>query len=1206
MKKLLLLVGLLCTLTLSFAQAPANDECNTSQTLQRQLGTTCTLSFSANTTNATASAQTSIYPADKDDDIWFDITLGTGQTEAKIGINNINITGTNNGIVFELWSSDCSTRLSYSYSTSGYPNGSNATWSLTGLTSATTYKVRAYTNNTISRATFGICFLAGPSNDDCDNPTVLVPVSGNNTCTFTPGIPDGSTLQATPSSQSAGDGTGKDDDVWFQFTTTSGNNAYKANISNINWVPAGSGQVVIELWSDCGNTTYINWYPFATTASFGTLTPNTTYKVRIYTYGTSYRISSFNICISYTIANDASSNATPISLSNNATCTNIIAGGTTLGSTPDNLTTCTGTPTAATANDVWYSFTASTLTAIIKITNKNLVAGTSTAMWMQVYDGNTSTSKLCVPNTTTDSLIFDASTASKTLTPGNTYLLRIYNNDPASTCTFDICSYMPNKPSYDDCNLAVNLLVSTDEYCNNKVRLSNDGATTSSVGTPSCVSNVYNDVWLRFTAPNPLPATGLKLSIQNFQLINGSNPNLRYAVYSGNCSSLTYLSCDALPTLVAGTTYYIRIFSASGAGTGSFDVCLSPYPATLTNTTCANAVTLTATTDQSASFTQGSTYGLAQVSTVTDCFGYAGTPNKVLWYKFVATATSHFIDFQDMIQLSSNANSLGFRVTSGSCPTTTALSSPVCIFGVSNQNQIVSGLTIGSTYFIEVMENTFNGGPVSYKMRVIGTSVPTNDEAIGNTLLIQNPTCSETNGSFKFSTLSAAPPASLGATYYQDVWYKFQAVATTATINISGRLATPRIAIYNAAGTSLMDAGAEAYSYTVSGLTVGTFYTIRVLNTSNTSGVNPQADFKICLSGVPSSTLAVGPTPLTCLTNDNSVVSSASNIWLHFTRGGNLIASVLDGANMGVMTAKYYINTSAVRSNAGVEYLDRNMEITPTTQPSIPVKVRLYFTKAEFDAFVAANDGDGNDAYWLNDLKIAKFSSLNCSDAISGTGEALYGIAAYGNLSSTVYFIDVIVPSFSGFFIKNVASSVVVPLVCNNFNYKLNGNNVLLNWNVITNGSHNYFKVERSFDGINFTTLSTVDKNITNQYQYNDVLPYNTSKIYYRLIQVNKDGKEEIICRTLNVNNKINEILISHIYPNPANNFVVADILKPYAGKITIEIFNTVGKKVKQQPFEISLNDYQLKINIANLPKGTYWLKFVTSNGIITQKITKM
>jgi hypothetical protein len=1211
MKQVYLLLLAFFYTTISLAQ-PANNDCASATTLT--VGTnSCAAATIGTTVAATASSQSAYIPYAADDDVWYKFTTPAGGANGTVKVNIevavVNFTAGNQQIHLERRDGASFICDNY-YPNSTTLNATGGTWALTGLNPSTSYSIRLYTDDNTSRLNFTICAFTpptpvAPGNDDCANATTINLTNNTGQVTQSAG-----TIGATASTQASGDGSGKDDDVWFQFTTPA-SPAFGAAVTLSDIVyDMGFGNPVLELWGPCNDVSSLSFHPYANSFNSSTsLTPSTTYRVRVYTYGTSSRFNSFKISVALVPANDNYSGAVDMVLNSASTCVTAITGGSTYGATEESgYPSCGG---ATVHKEVWYKFTATKPTAFIQLTNITQVTGSSTTMVLDVFQGsNTGTFKLC---SNTGILDFDGSTAGATLIPGTVYYMRVYNQDANSSCSFNICNRVPVSPSFNSCANAVNIAISTDEYCNNSVRLSTVNTGLSTFTAPPCASTVYNDVWLKFVAPTPLPPTSLRVFIKNFELVTGSNPNLRYAIYSGTCNALSYLSCDALPSLTPGNTYYIRIFSTSGAGTGNFDVCIAPLPATQTNTTCASAVTVVPSADQSAGFISGSTLGLTTLNTITDCFNTTGSPNKVLWYKFVAAASSHMVEFTDMVQLSTNANALGYRVTTGTCPTTTALSPAVCVFGVSNQNTVISSLTIGQTYFIEVMENTFNGGPVSFKMRVIGTAIPSNDEAAGATNMLQNPTCSTQNGSFKFSSLSSFPPATLGATaYYQDVWYKFQAVATTATIRLAGRLAVPRIAVYNAAGTSVVDAGAEAYTYTATGLTVGQTYAIRILNTSATSFYNPSADFTICVSGTPSSVLATGPTPSNCIENDNSVVSTNSGTWLHFTKSGNLIASVLDvpgGAGMGVMTAKYYINSGAVRADGtGVEYMDRNFQIVPSIQPTNPVRVRMYFSAAEFNALVGANDGDGNDIYWLNDLKVSKFSSLVCQSVIGSTGEALYGIAGYGSFG-TEFYIDVIVPNFSGFYLKNVGVGTPLPVGCNSFNYRLTDGQVQLIWQTANEVNNSHFELQRSTDGLNYTTISTIMAQVgtgDKQYRFVDAGIRNEQIYFYRLKQIDKDGKSSLICRTLQVKATGKAPQFGVVYPNPTKEVLMLDILTATSGRTDVQIVNRLGQIVKQEQFNLQLSTMQLRINTAGIVAGTYSIRIVTKAGVFTQSFSKL
>ena len=81
-----------------------------------------------------------------------------------------------------------------------------------------------------------------------------------------------------------------------------------------------------------------------------------------------------------------------------------------------------------------------------------------------------------------------------------------------------------------------------------------------------------------------------------------------------------------------------------------------------------------------------------------------------------------------------------------------------------------------------------------------------------------------------------------------------------------------------------------------------------------------------------------------------------------------------NGNNLGTVTSSFYKNSGVLRNVGGITYLDRNLTITPQFQPTLPagsplVKIRLYISKAEFDAL----DADPlSGVTSINDLKILK------------------------------------------------------------------------------------------------------------------------------------------------------------------------------------------------------------------------------------------
>lgn len=110
----------------------------------------------------------------------------------------------------------------------------------------------------------------------------------------------------------------------------------------------------------------------------------------------------------------------------------------------------------------------------------------------------------------------------------------------------------------------------------------------------------------------------------------------------------------------------------------------------------------------------------------------------------------------------------------------------------------------------------------------------------------------------------------------------------------------------------------------------------------------------------------------TNVTGANVVINASnSNYWVPLTGpDGNILAEIFANGNvLGTVTSCFYKNSGPIRSQGGTKYLDRNITITPQFQPSSPVRIRLYFSKTEFDA-LDADPVSGISS--INDIRILK------------------------------------------------------------------------------------------------------------------------------------------------------------------------------------------------------------------------------------------
>ena len=87
----------------------------------------------------------------------------------------------------------------------------------------------------------------------------------------------------------------------------------------------------------------------------------------------------------------------------------------------------------------------------------------------------------------------------------------------------------------------------------------------------------------------------------------------------------------------------------------------------------------------------------------------------------------------------------------------------------------------------------------------------------------------------------------------------------------------------------------------------------------------------------------------------------------------------------------------------------------------------------------------------------------------------------------------------------------VLPVELVNFEVESQLSSTLLTWETLTESDNDYFAIERSYDGVNFEEIGTVQgvgTSVDQQYyRFNDPTVHKTSTVYYRIRQVDLNGK---------------------------------------------------------------------------------------------------
>jgi hypothetical protein len=341
------------------------------------------------------------------------------------------------------------------------------------------------------------------------------------------------------------------------------------------------------------------------------------------------------------------------------------------------------------------------------------------------------------------------------------------------------------------------------------------------------------------------------------------------------------------------------------------------------------------------------------------------------------------------------------------------------------------------------------------------------------------------------------------------------------------------------------------------------------------------------------------PVPAVTATSTNTWLNAkdTSYIRLISTDTSNVVAAIKDAGNYGAFNVSYY-TTNTTRTFNGKAYLNRNITITPANAGAItsPVTIRVYFSKAEFDALKAANSSINS----LTDLRVLKASDNNCPSAITGSVIEITPTASgvYGTYSNG-YYLECQTQTFSTFFIGSAGSALPLSLV--NFKASYNGKEVNTEWSTVNEVNTKAFVIERSADAINFVSVGSVPaRNISSNQNYNftDVNPLSGTS-YYRLKMIDTDNRFTLSQSVL-INIKNGSGL--SIYPNPVHNNIVISHPKAAAGA-TIQVVNEDGKKVIS--YNTTVNSVQTSILTTNLTPGMYYLMFENNGQKLMQKFVK-
>ncbi len=243
------------------------------------------------------------------------------------------------------------------------------------------------------------------------------------------------------------------------------------------------------------------------------------------------------------------------------------------------------------------------------------------------------------------------------------------------------------------------------------------------------------------------------------------------------------------------------------------------------------------------------------------------------------------------------------------------------------------------------------------------------------------------------------------------------------------------------------------------------------------------------------------------------------------------------------------------------------------------VRVRLYW-----------KDDSRSDVQNLGDLRVARFSGGIWGDEGQNANS--------GTVSPEGWVESNFVNSFSPFTLASLSGLNALPVELLSFEAEAEENTVNVRWETIHESNNKGFQLERSFDGLEFELIASLDplnsNSGINQYSWLDA-PERFGNIYYRLRQIDLDGTENVY-KPVSVYLEGNKDWIT-VFPNPIYNGKV--FLNPRIDadvQIELSIYNESGSVVFNEKVDWTPNDGRIQKQL-DLPPGAYIMDLRSSKG---------
>ncbi|MFN5544878.1 MAG: IPT/TIG domain-containing protein [Bacteroidota bacterium] len=256
---------------------------------------------------------------------------------------------------------------------------------------------------------------------------------------------------------------------------------------------------------------------------------------------------------------------------------------------------------------------------------------------------------------------------------------------------------------------------------------------------------------------------------------------------------------------------------------------------------------------------------------------------------------------------------------------------------------------------------------------------------------------------------------------------------------------------------------------------------------------------------------------------------------------------------------------------------------------------------------------------WADTMEIGGFNRTNCgvsfyrSTPPSWMAPATYGPATGSNPFTVTRSGVALSTTPTAFAVGDNLANSTLPVQLTKLVANKAGEDVIVNWSTASEFNNSHFEVERSFNGADFELAGKVDgvgfTNSESNYNFVDekaALNPTAQVIYYRLKQVDFDGKHTFYGPVaVNINKLVANVNVS-VYPNPFNQQVNVQVVSPEAGTMQISITDLQGRAVYTGTHEVNKGLQVISLDgIDTLKDGVYFMNSNINGSVSRVKLVK-